>query len=246
MRIVIGTILALCVTCGAILAQTAGDSINQVDAQGLKQGYWIKKYRNGKVAYEGHFKDDRPVTLLARYYENGDIKSTFVYYDNNKACAAHIFYKDSVLMSQGLYRGEKRDSTWLFYNGGGVKVSTENYKLGVKHGTSTVFYASGTIYEQVTWKDGDKIGAWKQFFESGNKKVEGNYIDDKLDGWTRFYNVNGKGSHEGLYRNNVKDGPWNHYDDNGELDIQQRYDMGQLKNKKEVSAYIQKKSEEKK
>jgi antitoxin component YwqK of YwqJK toxin-antitoxin module len=98
----------------------------------------------------------------------------------------------------------------------------------------------------VNWKDANKVGDWKQFFESGNKKVEGNYVDDKLDGWTTFYNVNGKISHEGIYRKNVKDGPWNHYDDGGKLAIQQRYDMGHLKNKKEVSAYIDKQREEKK
>ena len=227
------------------MAQSEGDSINQVGPNGLKQGFWLKKYKNGKVAYQGYFKDDRPVRLLTRYYENGDLKSSFIYYDHDKACAAHVYYEDSILMSQGLYRGEKRDSTWIFYNVKGIKVSTENYQLGVKHGASVIYYPSGQVYEKLTWTKGEKTGAWEQFFESGNKKVVGNYINDQLSGWTVFYNVNGKVSHEGEYIKNVKDGPWNQYDDNGKLLIQQRFAMGRLKNKKEVSDYIQKRSEEK-
>ena len=65
------------------------DSINQVDEKGLKQGLWIKKYPNGNINYEGYFKDDRPVKLMKRYFENGDIKSSFIFYDNDRACAAH-------------------------------------------------------------------------------------------------------------------------------------------------------------
>ena len=245
MRIIVCAILALCATLNVVYGQTPGDTINQVDAQGLKQGLWIKEYANGQVDYEGYFKEGRPVKLMTRYYDNGDIKSKFVYYDNDKACAAHIFYKDSILMSQGLYRGEKKDSTWLFYNSKGIRVADENYKLGVKYGASHVYFGSGKLFELITWKQGKKTGEWKQFFETGTPKVEGNYVEDQLEGWTKFYYVDGGVSHEGLYRNNVKDGPWNHYDVKGNIEIVQRFDMGQLKNKKEVSEYIERKSNEK-
>jgi len=126
MRIIVGTLLALNVILGVVHGQTPGDSINQVDAQGLKQGFWVKNYANGQINYEGHFRDGRPAKLMTRYYDNGDVKSTFVYFDNDKACAAHIFYEDSVMMSQGLYREEKKDSIWSFYNRKGIKVADEN------------------------------------------------------------------------------------------------------------------------
>lgn len=229
---------------GGVYGQTSKD-INQVDEKGLKQGYWVKKFDNDSIDYEGYFRDGRPVKLMTRYYRDGDVKSTFVYFDNDKACAAHIFYKDSVLMSQGLYRGEKKDSTWSFYNKKGQKIADENYNLGVKHGVSNVYYPSGKLYELITWSEGKKTGTWKQFFDTGVPKVEGNYVDEQLDGWTKFYFVDGKVSHEGLYAKNVKDGPWNQYTEKGDIAIVQRYDMGQLKNKKEVSEYIERKKAEK-
>ena len=32
--------------------------VNLVDKNGLKQGFWQKKYENGFIRYEGNFKDD--------------------------------------------------------------------------------------------------------------------------------------------------------------------------------------------
>ena len=43
------------------------DSINQTDKQGLKQGFWIKKYPNGNIMYQGYFIDDKPAKLMKRF-----------------------------------------------------------------------------------------------------------------------------------------------------------------------------------
>lgn len=222
-----------------------GDTLNTVDDKGLKQGHWIQKYSNGIIKYDGYFRDDRPVKLMRKYYENGKIKSSFIYYDNDKACAAHIFYKDSVIMARGLYREEKKDSTWTFYNLKGRLVADENYKLGVKHGKSTIYNLAGDIYEQFTWIDGKREGPWLQFFDTGSKKVVGYYVSEKRHGWTTFYNPDGSVSHEGKYLLNVKDSIWNHYDAKGDIEIQQIYKRGHLKNRDEVNAFIERKKLEK-
>ena len=47
-------------------------AINQTDAKGLKQGFWKAKFDNGRIKYEGYFKDNHPVGELKRYYEEGD------------------------------------------------------------------------------------------------------------------------------------------------------------------------------
>ena len=39
---------------------------NLTDAAGKKQGQWVKNYPNGKIMYEGTFKDDKPVGLFKR------------------------------------------------------------------------------------------------------------------------------------------------------------------------------------
>ncbi len=35
--------------------------LNQTDTNGLRQGKWQKKQANGRLMYEGEFKDDKPV-----------------------------------------------------------------------------------------------------------------------------------------------------------------------------------------
>ena len=39
---------------------------NQTDQNKLKQGFWKKSYPNGKVAYRGFFKDDKPRGVFKR------------------------------------------------------------------------------------------------------------------------------------------------------------------------------------
>ncbi|HIA37252.1 MAG TPA: toxin-antitoxin system YwqK family antitoxin [Flavobacteriales bacterium] len=221
-----------------LYGQTAKDTINEVDENGLKNGYWIKLYPNGNIDYKGYFVKGRPAKIFKRYYKNGNIKSSFIYFDNNKACAAHIYGADSVLIATGLYRKEKRDSTWKYYRKNGELVSDENYRIGIKYGMSNTYYYNNKLYERFEYKNGKKDGVWKQYFEKGGLKIEGHYQNDKLQGKAIFYYPNGNVDHEGFYKDNVKNDAWNYYDERGNLLIQQRFDMGILKNKDEVEEYI--------
>ena len=48
---------------------------NNVDKNGLKQGHWKKYYPNGNLNYSGFFKDNKPVGILKRYFESGNLKA---------------------------------------------------------------------------------------------------------------------------------------------------------------------------
>ena len=230
-------------TAGNCFSQIEGDS-NRVDEKGLKQGFWVVNYPDSGMMYQGYFIDDRPAKLMKRYHKNGEIKLTFIFFDNNKACAAHIFYKDSVLRAQGIYREEKKDSTWIFYNEEGMKVAEENYDMGVKIGLSVSFFKDNKPYEKINWKNGEKHGPWNQYFENGKQRVTGNYIDGQLQGETIFYNVDGTVSHKGMYKDNVKHGMWFYYEEDGSPKIKLDYNMGHIKNQDEYDAFMKKKEEE--
>ncbi|PCH91236.1 MAG: hypothetical protein COB85_09350 [Bacteroidetes bacterium] len=236
------SILVICLVTGISFSQTDSDS-NQVNEKGLKQGFWVKYYPEGSLLYEGYFIDDRPARLMKRYHKNGAIKSNFIFYDNNKACAAHIFYKDSVLRAQGIYREEKKDSIWVFYNSKGLKVAEENYNMGVKNGLSVSFINGIKPYEKIVWKNGVKNGPWNQFFENGNPRVVGNYVEGKLQGKTTFYNVDGSIGHEGEYRDNIKHGTWVFNKEDGTHKINLIYNMGHVTNQDEYDEYLKKRDE---
>ena len=52
------------------------DTLNQIDAKGLKQGMWKKNYANGKIMFEANFKDNVPIGEMKRYHRSGKLKET--------------------------------------------------------------------------------------------------------------------------------------------------------------------------
>ena len=51
-----------------------GQKYNNIDKQGRRQGKWIEYFDNGKVRFEGQFKDDFPIGEFVYYDESGAVK----------------------------------------------------------------------------------------------------------------------------------------------------------------------------
>jgi len=62
-----------------LLPYISFSQINQTDANGLRQGFWQKQQANGKLLYEGNFKDGIPVGEWKRYHEGGQLKALINY-----------------------------------------------------------------------------------------------------------------------------------------------------------------------
>jgi hypothetical protein len=60
---------------------------NQLVDNGLKQGFWRKRYANGKPAYSAYFVDDKPLGVLVRYHENGSRMEIIDYFDDGSSFA---------------------------------------------------------------------------------------------------------------------------------------------------------------
>jgi antitoxin component YwqK of YwqJK toxin-antitoxin module len=58
--------------CCFFSAQDSG--VNKLDANGKKTGVWKKYYENGKLWYEGSFKDGKPIGFMKRYYPGGIVQ----------------------------------------------------------------------------------------------------------------------------------------------------------------------------
>ena len=66
-------IICLSVISQSIAAQNVGQKgdtlINYTDINNMKQGVWRKVYPNGKLAYEGKFRNDKPIGVFNRYLD---------------------------------------------------------------------------------------------------------------------------------------------------------------------------------
>ena len=79
-----------------------GQDINVTDANGLKQGDWIKKDENGKVKYKGQFVDNLPQGKFKYFDKDGTIITVLDYVSADSAVATH-FHSSSKKAAHGYY-----------------------------------------------------------------------------------------------------------------------------------------------
>ncbi len=195
----------------AIQAQT----LNQVDAKGMKQGEWRKTDANGHLIYEGNFKDNIPTGTFTYYDSTAKVKAISEFSDNGTKACATTFNQFGKKSSEGTYLSEKREGLWKFYNDDEILIAEEFYENGIPAGTWKTYYMNGALLEEINYKNGKKEGSWKQFFDDGPLKLSATYTNGKLEGLATFSHPNGRVKISGPYKNNFKDGVWMYMNDKG-------------------------------
>ena len=194
-------------------------SQNLTDSNGLKQGPWVKKYPNGKVMYEGTFKNDKPVGLFRRYNNEGILISELTYNDKKNEAAAVFYYADGLKAAEGRYVERKKEGPWKFWSATrpSYLICEENYHLDMRHGLSQKFYPDSTLAEKVTWDSGNRTGEWFQYYPDGSICIRAEYFAGKLEGPFSYYYPDGKLQYEGKYKNDVRSGDWMVFNEDGSL-----------------------------
>jgi len=219
-------------TMGFLFAQK-NDTINKVDPNGLKQGYWIKTDAATKAKkYEGKFVNDKPEGSFKHYYPTGKLKSITVYKDKGKQAVTKMFYENGQVKAEGKYIDEKKDSIWSFYDDKGKLKSKENYNENKKNGLTKTFYVSGKLADESNWVNDTLEGSSKEYFENGVLKLESNYVNGLLDGPYKIYFSNSVPSIVGKYSKSVKEGDWAEHNETGTIKVRFKYKGGRIVSEK--------------
>lgn len=205
--------------------------LNQTDANGLKQGQWKKLYNNGKVRYEGQFKDDRPYGLFKYYYDHGQLQATNNHLGNGEV-ATHVYHKNGKIKAKGIYKHQMKDSLWQYFNENELLVLEESYILDTLHGAQRTYYENRQLGEETNFVHGVKHGPWKKFFDNGKPWVDATYEDGNLHGKFVMYNEDGKRKYQGNYHKGIRVGVWLIFNENGSVKTQDVYENGILKRQK--------------
>jgi len=192
-------------------------SFNQLDANGNKQGKWIKSFANGVPRYEGQFKNDKPYGEFKHYYFSGVLKATTKYSPDGIVARTKTFHENSQPMAEGKYINQKKDSVWRYFSDvDGKLISDETYKKGELQGISTIYYPeNGKVAKSIEYKDGLKNGELRKYFPEGGIMTEGTYLNDQLDSDFTLFFPNGKVQLKGQYKNGRQVGNWIYFDENG-------------------------------
>jgi len=214
-----------------------GDTIfNQKDSQGRKQGFWKVQYPNGSIKYTACFKDDKPIGLLKRYFEDNSIKAEMIFDAKGKA-KARIYYQDGPLAGEGNYINSFKDSTWNYYSYYTKALSNrETYVNNKKNGLSISYYPNGKIAEELNWKDNVRNGIWHQYYENGALKTSSEFLNGKRNGTFILYYPDSKIEWKGSYKNDIREGQWVHYDPLGKINSTIEYKNGVASNAAELDA----------
>ncbi|NJK97907.1 MAG: hypothetical protein HC905_26035 [Bacteroidales bacterium] len=217
-------------------SKTEGDTIfNQTDKQGFKQGFWKGYYENKKIKYTGYFKDNKPVGVFKRYYDDGIIKAIMVYDQTSIKTYATLYYQNGSKAAEGNYIGNLKDSTWNYYSFYDKSLSNrENYVKGKKEGLSISYYPSGKVSQELQFNNDMKHGIWKQYYESGSLKLSATYVAGKRSGEFLVNYPDDKPEWKGYYLEDMKDGVWMHYNPDGSFDSQIEFVKGIARNAEEL------------
>jgi antitoxin component YwqK of YwqJK toxin-antitoxin module len=218
----------------AALSQN-NDTINQSDANGLKQGYWEKRSPEGTLVYQGRFKNGNPVGEMRRYYETGELKAILFYKDNTPRVKTRFFYSDGEIAGEGSYLGNQKDSLWTQYSFySGAITSTEMYSKGLKNGMERKYYSNGQVSEEIGWSSDIKHGIWNQYFEDGTIKLRSTYSHGAVSGPYAFFWPNGNLYIKGQFVDNKRHGTWQFFTDEGKLKSEIVYHYGEAENEDEI------------
>ncbi|PIF05262.1 MAG: hypothetical protein CSA36_07625 [Draconibacterium sp.] len=206
-----------------------GAQINQTDANGLRQGLWKKQQPNGRLLYEGHFKDGKPVGEWKRYHPGGQIKAIINYQSDSDTANVQLFDENGRKAAEGTFLNKKKTGFWRYYSGTRI-ISDEQYLNGEKNGTAHTYYNSGEILEATDWKNGKKEGNYRIYYKNGKPFMKYKNQDNKRNGLFLTYYPNGKTELEAAYKNGLRNGNWIYFKENGDKWYTLIYNNGELLN----------------
>ncbi|MBO7493459.1 MAG: hypothetical protein J6T87_04875 [Bacteroidales bacterium] len=223
------TIICCLILPFVLLAQ---DRVNFTDKNGKKQGVW-KKYEQGKLLYEGQFKDDVPFGTFKYYYDNGKLKSVTEFLQGVHKVRTVIYYENGKKASEGAYIDQQKDGLWRYYTNKDTLIKEESYSEGKRSGLWRTYSPDGILLEESDYSNDKRSGLFKTYYLNGKVSLEETYLNGKTNGKSTSYYPNGNVSVTGDYHNGWRDGEWNTYDVNGKIRSTMVY-----KNQRLLNTYI--------
>ena len=148
------------------------------DSQEPVSGKVIDYFKNGKIHFEGYFKEGKPEGLNKIYYENGQLER------------------------EGSFKDGQFSGINKWYNQNGTLRFVRNYQENGRH--SEFNYINGKIYSESNYFNSMKDGPQRKYYLDGQLKYEYNYKNNQLDGIQKEYDSQGNLISEKTYENGVE------------------------------------------
>jgi len=166
------------------------DSINVIDENNLKQGFWIfygkdkrlPEYEPDQKVEEGRYNDNRKSGIWKKYFATGSLQNEITYQNSRPNGYAKIYYANGQLKEEGIWKGNKWTGKYIMYHENGNMYHEFNFNpKGKREGKQRYVYENGQTMIEGDWKEGKESGVITEYYEDGSIKSEKNFEGGTLD-----------------------------------------------------------------
>ncbi|MFH1319063.1 MAG: toxin-antitoxin system YwqK family antitoxin [Bacteroidota bacterium] len=166
------------------------DTINRIDVNNLKQGYWIcfgkdnelSGYTADQKIEEGNYVDNRKTGIWKKYYSNNNLQNEITYINSRPNGYAKIYYQNGNIKEEGLWKGNKWVGEYKFYHENGNLYHEFAYNpKGKREGVQKYYHDNGQVMIEGEWAEGKEAGVIKEYDESGKITSEKFFSEGTLD-----------------------------------------------------------------
>lgn len=209
------------------------NAINNVDANGKKDGLWKGFYPESKrLRYEGTFSHGKEIGEFKFYDDTkaGTVIATRTFNPNDNVAYTVFYDQQKNKVSEGKVVNKLFEGEWKYYHQAATTVMTiENYKNGKLEGLRSVYFPSGKIAEETYYKNNFKSGSSKKYSEKGIVLEEATFKNNQYDGEAIFRDVDNNIVSKGKFLNGKKVGIWQFFE-NGKLTKEENMSYPKTKN----------------
>lgn len=170
-----------------------GDTINVVDIEGKKQGYWritgdmrnLPEYASTDVVEEGGYEHSRRIGIWKKYFPGNKIKSEVEYDAGRPNGSFKVYFENGQVEEAGSWSSSGR---------------------GKYLGDFKRYHPNGNVAQEKTFNDEGKTnGVVRYFHENGKPELEFTTVGGVESGLMRRYFANGDLKEEKVFNNGVVD-----------------------------------------
>lgn len=200
----------------------SAQNINQLDANGKRNGIWKKNFEGTKqVRYEGEFSHGKEIGLFKFYKylkKESVLTATKQFNENDNIADVKFLSSRGKIISEGKMNGKLYIGKWIYYHNNSTKIMTlETYNdEGKLQGKRFVYYKHSQIAEEANYINGSEEGISTWYSKKGVVLKTFIYENNELHGMAKYYDEEGIMLVEGSYKRGKKTGVWKYYN-NGKL-----------------------------
>ncbi|MCC7332329.1 MAG: toxin-antitoxin system YwqK family antitoxin [Flavobacteriales bacterium] len=166
-----------------------GDTINRIDENNLKQGFWrifgsmkkLPEYQPDQVVEEGNYESSRKQGLWKSFFPNGKTKSEIAYVNSRPNGVYRTYFENGQIEEEGSWENNRNTGGFKRYYENGQKSQDFVFnETGKRDGKQTYFYENGQVMIEADLAGG-KEKFVKEFYEDGSVKAEKYFNEGEID-----------------------------------------------------------------